>query len=570
MKGIYNEEALNRIAAEDRLDRMIVLVAPGAWISIIGAFIIIAGLLAWGFLGSLPTNVDADGIYINSGGTGRIYSEIDGFISNIYVEKGDRIVEGDLLATVGSSDDYFALKQLDSRIQYVENMTFDSEMDVVTQDTEPMAQIKLNAHNVDNDIETTRATLELKEEKLADAKKRAEELEAQMLKYKEDFFASISVTDQQSQLEYQEASDDYDTLLARYESSKSNYITMAENYNGLLDKFNAQYADFDDSEHTEEEYAAHTAAMEEVNTALTQMTDAKIIMEQEETKLGEANDKLNTARTKYLEYVNKISGTQASNTIASTEYSEVLQDYATAKSAYKTLLDEVDDMKLKLLLDEGYAEDNSEDYRLQFNNQKSAILSELNQERDKLLNQAEKAEIRASLSGEIYDIPISIGNAVARGSEIVSILKGNLDADSIVCFIPVAQAKKLKEGMEAYIYPSTVDRQEYGHIEGKVTKVELAAATDARMQEVLGISSLIKEFESLGPTVEVWFSMEADNSTVSGYHWSTDKGTKIDLTTGTMVGTTTITESKRPIDILIPYIKKKLDFEETDEIEVVK
>lgn len=562
MKGIYNEEALNRIAAEDRLDRMIVLVAPGAWISIVGAFIIVGGLLAWGFLGKLPTNVDAEGIYINSGGTGRIYSEIDGFISDVYVKKGDVVKEGDVLATVGSSDDFFALKQIDTRIQYVENITFDSELDVVTQDTEALAQIKLNSKNTDNDVETTRATLELKEEKLADAKKKAEELEAQMLKYKEDFFATLNITDQETQIKYQEASDDYDTLLARYENAKSNYISMAENYNNLLAKFNAQYADFDDSDHTEEEYAVHASAMEEVNAARTQMNDAKELMEDEEKRISAANDKLDVARKAYLEYVNKISGIQADNTIASTEYTEVLQDYATAKSTYKTLLDEVDDMKLKLLLDEGNAENDSDDFRQQFANQKSATLSELNQERDKILNQAEKSEIKASMEGEIYDIPISVGSSVIKGAEVAAILKGNLDDDSIVCFVPVAEAKKLKKGMEAYIYPTTVDKQEYGHIDGKVTKVELAAATDARMQEILGINSLIKEFESKGPVVEVWFSMEEDNTTISGYHWSTDKGTEVDLSTGTMVGTTTITESKRPIDILIPYIKKKLDFEE--------
>ena len=564
MKSLYNEEALNRIAAEDRLDRMIVLVAPGAWISIVGAFIIVAGLLAWGFFGSLPTNVDSEGIYINSGGTGRIYSEVDGFISSINVEKGDYVEQDDLIATIGSNDDYFALKQIDTRIQYVENITFESEYDIVTQDTEQLAQIKLNAKDSDFDVETTRATLELKEEKLADAKNKAQQLETQMLTYKEAFFATLSVTDQETQLKYQEASDDYDTKLARYESAKSNYISLAENYNTLLAKFNEQYADFDDSEHTDEEYAAHAAAMEEVNSALTQMSDAKVIMEQEEVSISDANSRLDAARKSYLEYVNKISGIQANNTIASTEYTEVLQDYANAKNEYKNLLDEVDDMKLKLLLDEGNAENDTEDYKQQFYNQKSAVLSELNQERDKIINQAEKTEIRASVAGEIYDIPVSVGSSVVKGSDVAGVLKGDLDQDAIVCFIPVADAKKIKENMDAQIYPSTVDKKEYGHIDGNVTKVELAAATDSRMQEVLGISSLVKEFESKGPVVEVWYSMEEDNTTVSGYHWSTDKGNWVDLSTGTMVGVTTITESKRPIDILIPYIRKKLDFESTD------
>ena len=64
MRGAYNKEALNRIAAQDKLDKMIVLVSPVAWISIIGAFLIILGLLLWGFFGKLPSTVETSGIYI--------------------------------------------------------------------------------------------------------------------------------------------------------------------------------------------------------------------------------------------------------------------------------------------------------------------------------------------------------------------------------------------------------------------------------------------------------------------------------------------------------------------------
>ena len=564
MKGVYNKEALNRIASQDRLDRMIVLVNPGVWISIFGAFIIIGGLTLWGFWGHLPTNVDAEGIYLNSGGTGRILSETDGFITDIYVEKGDIVIEDQLLAMVGSEDDMFELRQLDTRIQYVENMTFESEMDVVTTDTEQMAQIKLTAKNNDNDAERTRAEVELKKEKLEDAKNKVNEKEELVLKYKEQFFATLSITDQKTQIEYQEANDDYDTMFAHYESAKSNYISAAETYNTKLADFNAKYENYDPGEHTQEENDAYQAGMEDVNAARMQAEDMKYFMEQEEEKVKSANSALDSARKSYLEYLNEISGTAASNTIASTEYSEALQDYATAKSAYKALSDEIDEMELELVLNEGIAEENEENYEQQFNNQKSAVLSDLHAQREALLNTASKSEIRASVGGEIFDVPVTVGSAVAKGTEVVSILKGDLDKDSIVCYIPVADGKKLKAGMEAYIYPSTVDKQEYGHIEGEVVKVESSAATQTRLKEVLGIDSLVTKVEQMGPVVEVWFSMEEDNTTMSGYHWSTDKGNEVDLTTGTVVGTTTITEQKRPIDILIPYLKRKLDFEETD------
>ena len=99
---MYNRNALNRIATRDQLDRAIVLISPSLWISIIGALLIIAGLCVWGFQGKLPTSIDTSGIYL---------------------------------------DELKRIKDLDTRIGYVE--------DILTGDTEALAQIKLEAKNRD-------------------------------------------------------------------------------------------------------------------------------------------------------------------------------------------------------------------------------------------------------------------------------------------------------------------------------------------------------------------------------------------------------------------------------------
>ena len=110
MSKMYNRNALNRIATRDQLDRAIVLISPSLWISIIGALLIIAGLCVWGFQGKLPTSIDTSGIYL---------------------------------------DELKRIKDLDTRIGYVEDITFDSELDILTGDTEALAQIKLEAENRD-------------------------------------------------------------------------------------------------------------------------------------------------------------------------------------------------------------------------------------------------------------------------------------------------------------------------------------------------------------------------------------------------------------------------------------
>lgn len=569
LKGVYNKEALNRIAAEDRLDRMIVLVSPATWLSIIGAFVIILGLLIWGFMGNLPTSVDTRGIYINTGGSSFVYSKYDGFVMEVLVKPGEEIDENDLIATISTEDNYFDLEQIDRRIQHAENMTFESELDTVTNDTQEMAQIKLDAKKVGDTAEQTKANLALKKEKLEDAKKTVEEKEALVKEYKEKYYSTLSVSDERAQLAYNEASDDYDQLYNRYEQAKNTYISSKENYYAEKGKFDAQYAEFDPSEHTDAEKATYEAGLANLDELRTQSNDYEYFMKEQEKLIKEANDKLATARKEYLEYLNTVSGTQAENTIASTEYSEVLQDYMTAKNAYKALRDDIDQLELQAIFDEGNAETNGENYEQQFENKKSAVLTGLHQQRDSLLNDMKKDEIRATKSGKVSSIEVSTGKLITRGGLVLTMLnddeEGDTDCINAVCYVKLGDAKKLKQGMLTYVYPSTVNKDEYGHIIGKVQTVADHVATNTEMQGQLGNESLVETFGKEGPVVEVICELEKDTETKSGYHWSSERGNTIELSQGTMINATIITEEKKPIDLLIPYIKGKLDFSDDAE-----
>ncbi len=566
MKGIYNKEALNRVAAQDKLDRMIILVSPVAWISIIGAFVIIAGLLIWGNFGSLPTKVETNGIYLNADGADYIYSQTEGFVVSLNIKDEDYVRAGDVVAVVGDEDDVYKIKQLDTRIQYVENMTFDSEMDVVTSDTDKMAQIKLSAKDADKDAMSARAELDLKKEKLPEAKAYAEEKEQQMLAYKQRFFATLSITDQEPQVKYNEANSDYETYYSRYESAKSNYISLQEAYYSAKETFESRYYNYDPEEHTEDENSAFESARTDVYAKEEAANDARVFMEREEANVKTANTNLDSARKSYLEYVNGLSEVTAQNTIASTEYSEVLQDYYTAKAAYKSLKDEIDELELKSVLAEGEGELDEENYELQFNNQKSAVLIDLRAQRDELLNKASKGEIRSTVDGKVYDIAIAEGQGVSAGGKVASLLSGNLKNDVAICYVRLADAFKLKRGMQAYIFPSTVDKQEYGHIEATVEEISSHVASEEDLKMQIASDEVIKDFERNGSVVEVRCRMKTDPDTVSGYSWSTKKGKDIELSTGTLVSATIITENKKPIELLIPYLKNKLDFtEEEDE-----
>lgn len=566
MKGIYNKEALNRIAAQDRLDRMIVLVTPGAWVSIIGAFVIVVALITWGFLGSLPASVESSGMYINADGMGHLYSQSQGFITDVMINEGDYVEEGQLIAKLGTEDDVFKIRQMDNRIQYVENMTFDSELDEVTPDTEKMAQIKLSAKTADTNARKTNANLEFKKEQLADAKTLVEEKEEIMLEHKEKFFASLNITDQKEQLAYQEANADYDKHYSLYEQYKTTYITAYETFLTRKADFDGKFGHFDISKATDEQLDAYEEAYANVMSAQTQAQDAKYFLDQEEKLVKEYNTNLDEARKKYLEYLNDVSGTAATNTIESTEYTEALQEYNTAKAAYKQLSDEINQLELQAVLDEGSAELDYESYEAQFDNEKSLTLHGLNAQRDELFNNMEKSEIVSTTSGIVYDILINVGSAVATGTEIAQVMHGGIenDTDIVVCYVKLSDAKKIKPGMEVHVSPSIADESEYGHILGTVEEVSNHVASNFDMLEQLGEQMLVNEFTSLGAVHEVRVRLEDDGSSESGYRWSSAKGSSVVMSTGTYVTSTIITENKRPVDVVIPYIKHKLEFKDDD------
>lgn len=85
--------------------------------------------------------------------------------------------------------------------------------------------------------------------------------------------------------------------------------------------------------------------------------------------------------------------------------------------------------------------------------------------------QLEKCTIESSVSGKVSDITIVSGSAINQGSELVKVQQGDRKDNVIVCYVALDSGKKITEGMKVLIYPTTVNKQEYGHMEATVESV---------------------------------------------------------------------------------------------------
>ncbi len=123
---------------------------------------------------------------------------------------------------------------------------------------------------------------------------------------------------------------------------------------------------------------------------------------------------------------------------------------------------------------------------------------------------------------------------------------------TVVTFVPAADGKRVEVGMPVQISPSTVKREEYGFLEGKVIFVAKYPSTPEGMMRVLRNNELVRQLAGLGAPIEVRAELRKERGV---YKWSSNKGMK-EVDSGTLCANSVIVATQRPISLVIPAFKK--------------
>lgn len=168
-----------------------------------------------------------------------------------------------------------------------------------------------------------------------------------------------------------------------------------------------------------------------------------------------------------------------------------------------------------------------------------------------------RSSVESPYEGQVIEMKAVPGSLVAAGSPILSIQpQGN--TLEVLVYLPSLQAKAVQPGMVAEISPSTVKREEFGFIRGKVVYVgEFPASFDALMRNFQN-ETLVRSIIAGGPVTELRVTMERDSGSVSGYKWSSSRGPEITVTSGTLCTVEVITRKQPPVSLLFPFFKSRL------------
>jgi HlyD family secretion protein len=168
------------------------------------------------------------------------------------------------------------------------------------------------------------------------------------------------------------------------------------------------------------------------------------------------------------------------------------------------------------------------------------------------------AEVVSQHTGRILEIIADQGSLVAAGDAIVTLdLTGRTIKElEVVLYVPSSYGKQIQVGMTAYVSPSTVKREEFGLMVGRVTYVSDYPATSRGMLRILKNDKLLASLVGTDSPYEVHADLLVDEHTFSGYQWSSSHGPPLKIHSGTRAAAYITVASKRPIDMVIPLLRE--------------
>lgn len=171
----------------------------------------------------------------------------------------------------------------------------------------------------------------------------------------------------------------------------------------------------------------------------------------------------------------------------------------------------------------------------------------------------ENVNVLSPYSGRVLEIVADRGAVVSPSTPLlnVEVMSEELRA---VLFVPASTGKKVQKGMEVRVAPSTVKREEYGSLLGRVLWVAEFPSTSRGMMRLLGNEALVTKLMEQGPPIQVDVALTRDAATPSGYRWSSSKGPNLKISTGTLASGDIVVKQDRPISLVIPTLREKLGF----------
>jgi hypothetical protein len=102
--NLFRPNALRHIASADEFDRVVRITSPKHWIGLLGLLAVIAAVVVWACVSTVPTTVSGSGYLLPEGGLKAIESPISGTVVRFALSGGEHVVDGQEVGEVRDAD----------------------------------------------------------------------------------------------------------------------------------------------------------------------------------------------------------------------------------------------------------------------------------------------------------------------------------------------------------------------------------------------------------------------------------------------------------------------------------
>lgn len=168
----------------------------------------------------------------------------------------------------------------------------------------------------------------------------------------------------------------------------------------------------------------------------------------------------------------------------------------------------------------------------------------------------EIVEVFSDQVGVVSDLVVKKDDEFTPGKDVIRVSPIAQDSQIVVCYVPLAKAKKLERGMQVNITLDSLDSNSYGNMVARVINIDAYATPKAGISSVIGSdNNLESTFNKDGAVVAVACELYPSADTVSGYYWSNAKGTTVDVKNGSLVTAKIVTDEVAPITKLFSKLR---------------
>lgn len=103
--GFFRKSALEKLSTPEKLDQLIKVTGPKAWIALVTVFVALGTGICWAVFGTVKTKLDAIGVVLG-GEVHEVVATSQGQLVKLHVAIGDKVKKGDVIATIQQPELY--------------------------------------------------------------------------------------------------------------------------------------------------------------------------------------------------------------------------------------------------------------------------------------------------------------------------------------------------------------------------------------------------------------------------------------------------------------------------------